>query len=361
MKKKLKICFCTVVKNRLHHLKVTLIKNLESNLDYEQLQFLILDYNSDDGVDEWVRVNMEQYLLNGKLVFYKTSEPAFFHRSHSRNMAMLLSNSDIVCNIDADNFTGPSFANYINDSFQTNPNIFLSTYSKERNNKADVLGRICIRMKDFQLINGYDESMEHYGFEDYDLINRLEHLGLRKVLIEDPEFLNVIKHSDYERISEEKIMKLFNGLYVRYISAAKSEVMIFLKNKVCIIGKIIDCESFYSEDPINAFIDSKYEYEYTLDNKKWEEGEWMETNEILQINTRLKVITFKKRKNNSLKFSNKIFYSITDSSLIIEIILFYSQFLNRNRMKLITTKEKNEKSFSGQGNGVKNFDKTIIL
>lgn len=333
MKRKLKICFCTVVKNRLHHLKETIIKNIQFNSDYEELQFLVLDYNSEDGLQDWMMSNMSKYIGSGKLIFFRTNEPAFFHRSHSRNMAMRLADCEIVCNVDADNFTGPSFAKYINDCFQVDKNIFICAHSLATNNPADVLGRVCVRKSDFLTVGGYDESMESYGFEDYDIINRLGLLGLKKMVIEEPAFLNAIRHSDYERISEEKIMKLFHSLYVNYISVTKSKIIILLKNSVCMTGKLIDWESVYSANPTAAFSDRKYDHKYTLENEKWILGEWRENDTALFLNQNTNVIEFKKTGNGRLKYYNKTFYPINDTGLVVQILFFYSQFLNRNKMK----------------------------
>jgi len=274
-------------------------------------------------------------------------------------MVMKLAECDIVCNIDADNFTGPSFAKYINGCFQSDENIFLSTYSPDKNIQADVLGRICLKKSDFLLLGGYDECMEYYGFEDYDLINRLELLGLKKTLIDRPTFLNAIKHSDYERISEEKITKLFHSLYVRYINAAKSEIIILLKNRVCLTWKLIDCKSLYSSNPVDAFDDSNYDYEYTLENEKWTEGEWLENEDMILLNTAKNEIKLKKYRNGAiLKHFNKPFYSITDKDLITEILLFYSQFLNRNKMKRNLEVDKFMASNNNFGRGTvsKNFE-----
>jgi len=359
---KRKICFCTVAKNRLHHLRETLPINIQANLDYERLQFVVLDYNSEDGLEGWMKSQMVEHLRSEKLVFYKTTDPAFFNRSHSRNMVMKLAEGDIVCNIDADNFTGPFFAKYVNDCFQADQNIFICTYSSDRNPRKDVLGRICLKKIDFTSIGGYDESMEHYGFEDYDLINRLQLLGLKRIVIDKPEFLNVITHSDYERISEERIMKLFHRLYIQYIDQASSKIIILLKNGTCLIGKLIDCESLYSGDPVRAFSHSYYDYEYNLENEKWAEGKWIENEKALRLNTVTKEIRLKKHKTGVLINSGNTFYEITDKDLIIELLLFYSEFLNRASMKknLDLNNVKLSNNDFGRGTVFKNFDNKVI-
>ena len=54
-----KISFATVCMNRLHHIRQTLPKNIADNSDYENVEFILLDYNSSDGLEEWVKETMQ--------------------------------------------------------------------------------------------------------------------------------------------------------------------------------------------------------------------------------------------------------------------------------------------------------------
>src|SRR5688500_16222137 len=178
-----KISFCTVCMNRLHHLKQTLLVNIKDNDDYENLEFVLLDYNSMDGLQDYIQDNLAEYIKSGRLKYYKICEPKYFHRSHSRNLVFKLANGELICNIDADNYTGKGFASFINASFCNENLICLNTIGiNSAANKKDVLGRICVRKEDFLAIGGYDEYIESYGFEDYDFINRLELHGIKRVL-----------------------------------------------------------------------------------------------------------------------------------------------------------------------------------
>ena len=87
------------------------------------MEFVLLDYNSTDGLEEWVK-ELQYYIDTGILVYYRTEEPLNYHRTHSRNMAFRLSTGDIVCNLDADNFLGEGFASYILDIFNQGDETF---------------------------------------------------------------------------------------------------------------------------------------------------------------------------------------------------------------------------------------------
>ncbi|PRD56726.1 hypothetical protein C5749_05710 [Sphingobacterium gobiense] len=57
--------------NRLSYLKQTLAKNLDDNLDYENLDFVLLDYNSSGGLESYIKASYSEELKNGKLVYFK--------------------------------------------------------------------------------------------------------------------------------------------------------------------------------------------------------------------------------------------------------------------------------------------------
>jgi hypothetical protein len=78
-----------VCMNRLHQLKQTLMQNIADNADYEQLEFVVLDYNSKDGMEEWVKQNLAGQIKTGRVVYYKTIEPESWSPSHSKNLATL--------------------------------------------------------------------------------------------------------------------------------------------------------------------------------------------------------------------------------------------------------------------------------
>jgi len=84
--------------NRLHHLKETLPMNVADNATTENIEFVILDYNSTDGLEAWMQQKFD--IFCGKVVYFKTTQPTFYNRSHSRNMAFRLASGDVVCNLE---------------------------------------------------------------------------------------------------------------------------------------------------------------------------------------------------------------------------------------------------------------------
>ena len=80
------ISFCTAIRNRLCHLRETLPQNILKNKDYDHLQFVILDYNSSDGLEEWMAQEMAGFIETGKVVYFRTRDPGLFHRTHCMNL-----------------------------------------------------------------------------------------------------------------------------------------------------------------------------------------------------------------------------------------------------------------------------------
>lgn len=328
------ISFCTVVKNRLDHIRRTLPRNIEDNSDFQNAQFVILDYNSKDGLSHWVKSELSTFIKSGKLVYYYTPEPEFFNRSHSRNMVMKLSEGDIICNVDADNFIGKGFAEFISNEFANKKNIFLSAYNEEiKNMPRDVIGRICFKKEDFYLIEGFDERMSGYGFEDHDFINRLKLAGLENKIITDYNFLKAISHSNQERISEEKSYKTFYKLFISHVSFSKTDIIVLFKTGEFNSGSLIDYNSLYSCDLTKQRMYSHLEYEFGLEKESWESGSWEEKNNHLRLASSNRENKLYRLDKNYLCLGKRKFVEVLDKDLITDFLLFYSEFGNRTLLK----------------------------
>src|SRR4051794_24309230 len=105
----LKLSFCTTCMNRLGHLRETLPRNLIAATGRGPVEFVVLDYNSSDGLAEWTADVLGSHLASGLVRYYRTPRPARFHMSHAKNVAHQLAVGDVVCNLDADNILGSGF------------------------------------------------------------------------------------------------------------------------------------------------------------------------------------------------------------------------------------------------------------
>jgi hypothetical protein len=286
--------------NRLQQLKKTLLQNILDNKYYKKLEFVVLDYNSCDGMEEWAKTSLKKYILSGRLIYYKTTDPVTFNHSHAKNILFKLATGAIVCNINADHFVGENFADYVNSMFNLEKNIFLTTIDFHKSEKQfhpakDVFGKICVRKKDFLQIRGFDERMTKYGFEDYDFANRLE-IGCRlsRTFIKDPLFLKFISHTDEERFSLESRENL-EKMYVSYCTPWSSEIILLYKDFTFEKGTLIDSTLAETSESLAILKKGDRKFDFTLKEGEWLKGKWEET-----------------KNNDSLRFlpSSKINFSL---------------------------------------------------
>lgn len=180
---------------RLHHLKETLPRNLEDNKGHLDLEFVILDYNSPDNVWGWLKENEMEHLTSGRVAYWKESDAVRWKMPHAKNVAHLVSTGEIVCNLDADNFTGHGYAAMLSDLFTSAP-MSIVTHFKG----GGTGGRVAVRRTDFLALRGYDEELNYgWGWEDDDFKARARAFGLVKISIQVPED-GAIDHQDEERI-----------------------------------------------------------------------------------------------------------------------------------------------------------------
>jgi len=177
VKKMYKISFCTTCMDRLYNLKETLPVNLILEEGYPFLEFVILDYNSKDGLGDWVKNNMMEHIESGRVSYYRTVEPEYFSMSHSRNIAFKVADGDIVFNIDADNYLAKDSENppeephsYLLNRMANDAEGRKIIFAK---GKRSMHGRIGFYKDEFiNDLGGYDEELLGYGHDDHDLVQR---------------------------------------------------------------------------------------------------------------------------------------------------------------------------------------------
>lgn len=211
MKSEPTIVFCTTCKGRAQHLSQTLPRNLADNAEYANARFVVLDYNSGDGLREHLLQQFKFEIESGRLVVYSFPEAKSFKMAHAKNMAArcgMIEFADILVTLDADNFTGPNFAQFIANHFRE-PGIFLAPNFQQIHNlphgplrpQRGYAGRLAIRAQDFIKAGGYDEAFDTWQGEDIDLLARLRRMGYTERYI-DNCYLGAIPHGSDVRFKE---------------------------------------------------------------------------------------------------------------------------------------------------------------
>lgn len=208
-----RIAFCTTCKGRAHHLAKTLPQNMRNNADYPNAVFVVLDYNSTDGLQNMMRRDFSRQMAGGRLAYYHNPEPPHFRMTHAKNMAHragIAESADILVNLDADNLTGAGFATYIAEEFiragTAGDSIFMGTGNQRAEQKHGTpygcYGRIVATKHAFLLVGGYDESeaFRRWSPDDKDFAARLTNLGFERHGI-PRKFKSALSHSQESRLA----------------------------------------------------------------------------------------------------------------------------------------------------------------
>jgi hypothetical protein len=368
MKRYYRISFCTVSMNRMHHIMQTLPANIQDNEDYPELEFVLLDYNSSDELDKYVHESLYEHIENGKLKYYKTFGPQYFHRSHSRNLLFKLASGDLVCNIDADNFTGSGFASYINEEFNKDQNIFLTTLKQNVSKfTRDVYGRLCLKKNDFYKVGGFDEQMANYGFEDYDLANRLEMAGVKRSTFNFAEHLKAINHKQSERLSNEYVSLKLESILIRYITPSMTDFVFLFKNGDFKKGVLIDNPYHVYDQPLSKTraVEFAMKQQYSILEDQWVEGKWNKEELSIQLDQpgrAIETLVYYAHRNCYSSKSGD-YYTLTEKTMVSRAIMLFSQLTNRAILtsNLVENRQRVNQEGFGKETVFKNFNLSIPI
>ena len=176
------VCFCTSIKDRLWQIQQTLPVNI-SNLKNTNHRIAIADYGSSDGLEEWLTSSGILSLPN--IVYQKFNVGEFGWSSPvAKNLASSLAPRGYgIFNLDADNFITSSDIKQIFDAL--NNDQVVHQFSGEWGDGS--FGRIGLPPQWFNRLSGYEERLLPMGYQDADILNRAEKLGLEVATIGAPE------------------------------------------------------------------------------------------------------------------------------------------------------------------------------
>ena len=212
----MKVSYCSTCKGRLDQLKRTLMPNLNSLSDIDA-EWIIVDYGCPDKTKEALLElpSIKEYLTSGKLKVYSFTKDIPFNMSLSKNLSHSLASGEIVFSLDIDNYIGDSFPQISKitvKEFISNP--ILPGYA----------GRIGMHRSVFNKLGGYDLDLDVAGYDDINMLERLNRLKLKSIKEVDVRFpvLNTVQdtiantgtnktpteiYQNSKRISDEKLSK----------------------------------------------------------------------------------------------------------------------------------------------------------
>ena len=186
------LSFCITCMGRLSFLKKTLEHNLTvTQPHHDQIEFVILNYNSKDGLDDWIKNNFMSEIREGLVKYAYNKEPRYFHMAHAKNMAHRLGNGNILCNLDADNRMQKHFTSRLLSHFNNNPEIVVQVARQ---------GTLAVSKNNFYKIDGYSENVLGYAAEDEDFRKRLKFiLNIKYIHWKKHRNVYVIPHPAWKR------------------------------------------------------------------------------------------------------------------------------------------------------------------
>ena len=179
----------------------TLPQNIAHN---KHATFVLLNYNSGDGLHGHILDKHRADIDSGRLVLYSHFEPERFHMAHAKNMAHrcgIREDGDILVNLDADNFTGPNFDQWILTQFPAKGEKFLWSNMIKGQLDRGITGRIAVTRNAFLMVGGYDERFSEWSPDDEDFKCRMRLLGIPSDEIW-PQFLRAVRHTDKLRFRD---------------------------------------------------------------------------------------------------------------------------------------------------------------
>ena len=158
------ISLFTAVKNR----RETLEESLKTWLSCDQIdEIIIVDWSSDESL-----VSLVQKYQNGNIILAVVPDQPRWILSHACNLAARLTSKSKILKMDADVKILPGFF----EQHALEPGIFFTgnwKIAKDDNEKH--LHGVSFMFRDsFFAVNGYNEFIKSYGWDDIDLYNRLE-------------------------------------------------------------------------------------------------------------------------------------------------------------------------------------------
>jgi glycosyltransferase involved in cell wall biosynthesis len=198
--------------NRLCDLRKTLPENL--NDDYSNVEFVLLDYGSTDGMAEWVKSEMMDPIRTGRLVYYHT-RAEFFQPNHSRNVSFRLAQKDLVVNVDADNYMGEGFLRALNNCTTVGERDLLITprnFLSPDSDRFALRGRFALYREDIYRLGGFDEDLDGgFSHDDVNFVLRAmmarfsmvrfdESFTSKRIHTTDDDRIRYVRNKDFEKM-----------------------------------------------------------------------------------------------------------------------------------------------------------------
>jgi hypothetical protein len=163
------ICMFTYIMNRNYNIYNNISGWLKQKID----QLIILDWNSDEDFVDYIKS-----LNDRRILYVRVVNESKFIRTFAQNLAARLCKYNKICKIDSDIVLSDNF--FENHLLNTGE-FYVGEWRCSRDkNEESLHGNVYLFLQDYFKINGYNEYIKDYGWDDSDFTIRLLTCGLTK-------------------------------------------------------------------------------------------------------------------------------------------------------------------------------------
>jgi hypothetical protein len=165
------ICLFTYIMNRNNNI----YNNISSWLKQSVNQIIILDWNSKEDLNDYLKS-----LNDNRILYIRVVNEKYFIRTFAQNLASRFCKYNKIMKIDSDVIISE---NFFENHQLNNGEFYVGEWMCGRNKNEEYLhGNIYLFLDDYFRVNGYNEYIKNYGWDDTDFTIRLLTTGLTKKL-----------------------------------------------------------------------------------------------------------------------------------------------------------------------------------
>jgi len=171
------------------------LKVLPSWLQFDTIQeIIIVDWSSEEPVSKILTFNDE------RIHVVRVEEQQYWRASEAWNLAFRTCHGRLVLKLDIDYVLKDNF-------LKIHPleggMFYVGEWQNVTENDSHLMGALFVPKRDFLMVNGYNELIKTYGWEDDDLYCRIEKTGLERVKFKDGSIFH-IPHDDEFRLKHHE-------------------------------------------------------------------------------------------------------------------------------------------------------------
>lgn len=165
----------------------------------EAVGIVILDYHSPDGLEKYINDNYSKYLASGRLKYFKlVTELDGFDMAMAKHVVHLLSDADVLFNLDADNFIGTTIPELQSLEYGQ---VLVSRKTLDTGTARG--GRIGVHREDYLRLGGYDKRILGVAGDDGRFVEQAQIRKMRLIWSKDTS-IPIPQDVDYKQINVVK-------------------------------------------------------------------------------------------------------------------------------------------------------------